>query len=192
MSDLVPLQKQLVVPPKKRRPWAMVVLLTGSCALSFMIGALCVVVDNWSERVLAHQHIGERELALAHCLEAEEQQALADECAPTLIETTVLRSLVHEWAASDSDPLVSSARLVPWMERGEISGLKVYGVMPGSPLAALGLQSGDTIYSMQGVELLGGQSLLDFIRGTERSQFDYFTIEMSRAGCKMTMILTLV
>ncbi len=62
------------------------------------------------------------------------------------------RSLLDQLIA---DPMVvaRSARLVPAFRAGQPIGYKVFGIRPGSPLAALGLVNGDQVLAVNGEPL---------------------------------------
>lgn len=61
-----------------------------------------------------------------------------------------------------ADPalLARAARIVPMVKDGQTSGFKVFGIRPGSPLAALGLQNGDTVQEIGGRPLTSVEAAL--------------------------------
>lgn len=74
----------------------------------------------------------------------------------------VPRSLLDQLIA---DPMViaRSARLVPSFRAGQPIGYKVFGIRPGSPLAALGLVNGDQVLAVNGEPLTDPDQVLAVI-----------------------------
>lgn len=76
----------------------------------------------------------------------------------TVVDTTrtALSSLIE-----NSSTLMTSARVLPHEVHGEVVGFRLYGVRPDSALAALGLQTGDTVRSINGIEMTSPDSALE-------------------------------
>jgi hypothetical protein len=70
------------------------------------------------------------------------------------------RSLVDALLA-ESAPLRHPVRLVPVADDGHVTGVKLYGIRPGSLLAKLGLRNGDIIRSIDGYDLATPDRALD-------------------------------
>jgi general secretion pathway protein C len=61
------------------------------------------------------------------------------------------RSSMQRLAADQSLP--GQARLVPSLRKGRMAGLTFYAIRPGSLFAALGVQNGDTMLSVNGTSM---------------------------------------
>jgi len=57
--------------------------------------------------------------------------------------------------------LAKGARVVPAMRNGQPDGFKLYAIRPSSGYARLGFQNGDTIHSINGVELTSADKALE-------------------------------
>jgi len=75
-------------------------------------------------------------------------------------EFRVDRSLVDK-SLEDPTALFSSLRFVPERKHGKLVGLRLFGIRPGSLLGTLGLQNGDCLESINGLEIASPQRALE-------------------------------
>ncbi len=68
---------------------------------------------------------------------------------PTPTPTTSAPARVHPLR----DHLGSGCHLIPAFRRGHVVGARLFGVRPGSPLAALGFENGDILTARDGLPL---------------------------------------
>ncbi|MBS2029050.1 MAG: PDZ domain-containing protein [Deltaproteobacteria bacterium] len=71
-------------------------------------------------------------------------------------EPDVVATLTHverNRLAADPNLWLTSARVLPVLKNGRISGVTALWVQPGGPAAALGLQVGDVIHSVDGIDV---------------------------------------
>jgi len=71
----------------------------------------------------------------------------------------VERSLVRDLVTGATKP--GGVRFVPKLDHGEVKGVRVFGVTPGSIPFALGLKNGDTLEAIDGAPLKDLNQLLD-------------------------------
>lgn len=88
-----------------------------------------------------------------------------------------------------ADPVgvARSARVVPSIRNGDPDGFKVYAIRPGSVLAALGLQNGDTIHGVNGEALSSADRALEIyakVRVASRLE-----VELTRRGRPVTLTI---
>jgi general secretion pathway protein C len=70
---------------------------------------------------------------------------------------TLVVAMIDGLGAPSAAP---GTRVVPWMKDGKAAGFKFYAVRPGSLAAALGIQNGDALTSLLGMELTGADQAL--------------------------------
>jgi S1-C subfamily serine protease len=88
---------------------------------------------------------------------------------------------------ADPGAYVRGARVVPAMQNGHFNGFKMYAIRPSSLWAAIHLQNGDTIVSINGEDLsIPSQSLAVVQRVKSAKQF---VIDMIRRGSPMTITI---
>lgn len=96
----------------------------------------------------------------------------------------VERSLVRDLVAGGAR---SGLRPVPVLENGEIKGIRLLGITPGSIAAALGLQNRDTLSAIDGAPIKNVQQLLDLY-----ARLDQVTsVELSGTRAGKPLIRTL-
>lgn len=92
-------------------------------------------------------------------------------------EFQVDRALLERWL--DVDP-ARAVRVIPSYRHGVFHGLKLYAIRRGSLPAALGMQNGDTIVTVNGARLDSPeQALAAFAATRHRRQID---LELMRGG----------
>jgi S1-C subfamily serine protease len=93
----------------------------------------------------------------------------------------VSRAVVEAWTA-DPDLVTSGGRGVPVAQPGA-QGIRLYAIRTGSAYAALGLQNGDVIRAINGIEIASGRQILDLVaRSTAQ-----ISVEVLRQGQPMTL-----
>jgi hypothetical protein len=99
----------------------------------------------------------------------------------------VERSLVRDLVGGGVK--TGGARVVPQATDGKLEGLRLVGVRPGSPAAALGLQSRDLLQAINGTKIESANTLLGFYAELESLS----TVELAgtRNGQPLTLLLRL-
>jgi general secretion pathway protein C len=94
-------------------------------------------------------------------------------------ERHVDRALVEQ-AISNSLPLMRTIRVVPERQAGQIIGLRLFGIRPGTLLNTLGLQNGDRLETINGFSLASPEQALQAyarLRSATR-----LSVQLDRAG----------
>lgn len=97
------------------------------------------------------------------------------------------RDLVRELVTGSLKP--GAMRFVPILDHGDVKGVKLYGVAPGTVGHALGLASGDTLNAVDGAPLTNVQQLLDLYARLD--QLTSVGLSGSRAGKPLVLDLHL-
>jgi general secretion pathway protein C len=98
---------------------------------------------------------------------------------PVEAERHVDRALVEQ-AVSNSLPLMRTIRVVPEQRAGQIIGLRLFGIRPGTLLNTLGLQNGDRLETINGFSLASPEQALQAyarLRSATR-----LSVQLDRAG----------
>jgi general secretion pathway protein C len=80
--------------------------------------------------------------------------------------------------------LTRAARVVPELREGKVVGVRLFSVRAGSPLAALGLQTGDVVRLINGHDLTSPERVLQLY--TALKTCHEFSLAMERAGQPIT------
>lgn len=97
------------------------------------------------------------------------------------------RSLVRELVSGAARP--GNMRMTPIVKNGEVQGVRVFGVKPGSAAFAIGMKNGDQITSIDNDPIKNAQQLLDLY-----AKLDNLTgveLQGMRAGKPLTIALRL-
>lgn len=97
---------------------------------------------------------------------------------------TVPRALVDD-ALQDPESVLRSIRVVPQAKDGQLLGVKVYGIRRDSVLHALGLQNGDALLAINGLEIATPDAALEAyarLRGASN-----LALSLERRGRAMTV-----
>ncbi len=78
-----------------------------------------------------------------------------------------------------------SARIVPDYVDGGVAGIRIFGVRPSSPTAALGIQNGDRLETLNGYSLATPESALEAY--TKLRSAKEVTLTLERHGAPMTI-----
>ncbi|HEY8141291.1 MAG TPA: hypothetical protein VIG06_01420 [Kofleriaceae bacterium] len=88
-----------------------------------------------------------------------------------------------------TDAIARSARIVPTMRDGAPIGFKLYAIRPGSLLAAIGFENGDTLRAINDVPLVSADLALEVYR-THRDP-DHFDLDIERRGERVRIVVLL-
>lgn len=95
---------------------------------------------------------------------------------------TLDRKYVEEMLANPAS-LTSQLRIMPSIRDGELRGLKLYGIRPGSLPKLLGFRNGDLVLSINGAPVTGGEPPLGVYRRLR--SVDTLAVEIERKGERM-------
>lgn len=101
---------------------------------------------------------------------------------------TIDRGLFDKLLA-DGNQLASGGRMVPATKDGVVSGIKIFGIRPGSVFARLGLQNGDLIKTINGLDISTPDKALDAY--TRLRSSSALLLELERRGKNLTLNLQL-
>lgn len=87
---------------------------------------------------------------------------------------------------ANPDALARQARIVPAITNGQPFGLKLYAIRPGSIYLALGLRNGDTLRSINGVDLSTPDTLATLKDATALQ-----ILVVRRTGVEETLVITI-
>ncbi len=107
------------------------------------------------------------------------------ECGAAQVRSTVSRAVVDRWVV-DGASLVTAARVVPSITHGAPSGFKLYAIRPGSPPAIIGLQNGDTLLRLNGVDVSSIESLTAALAAWAKDAH-IAVLDLRRRGCPVTL-----
>jgi len=85
--------------------------------------------------------------------------------------------------------VASSARIVPTLNDGVPAGIKLYAIRPGSLLATIGLENGDTLRAINDVPLTSPDAALEVYRPLH--QPDHFDLDVLRRGEEVRIVVLL-
>lgn len=94
------------------------------------------------------------------------------------------RSMV-ERVLNDPALIARQARIVPSIKDGKANGFKLYAIRPNSVYSKIGLQNGDTLHAVNGMEITSPDKALE-VYTKVRSQSN-LSIQISRRGQAMTL-----
>lgn len=97
------------------------------------------------------------------------------------------RSLVRALVTGAAKP--GGTRFVPQLDHGEVKGVRVFGVTPGSIPFAFGLKNGDTLTAIDGAPLKDLNQLLDLYARLD--QLSAVELSGTRAGAPLVRTLRL-
>jgi type II secretory pathway component PulC len=91
---------------------------------------------------------------------------------------------------SDQAALMKSARAVPASRDGQVTGIRLFGMRPGTALTQLGFQNGDELRSVNGYELTSPEKTLEAYAAVRKAS--ELRIEMIRRGRPLRLVLEIV
>lgn len=84
-------------------------------------------------------------------------------------------------------PVAKGLRVVPSISNGRGDGLKLYAIRPGSLVAALGFQNGDTVHSVNGLALDSMDRALEAY--TQLRSASHLELDLTRRGQPQTLVI---
>ena len=100
----------------------------------------------------------------------------------------VTRALIDRVLANPM-AVAKGARVVPSVKDGVANGFKLYAIRPASMYAHLGLANGDTIHSVNGLELASEDQALEVY--TKVKAASHLEVQLTRRGTSMTLTYTI-
>jgi general secretion pathway protein C len=90
-----------------------------------------------------------------------------------------------------SNPMAvaKGARVVPAIKDGKPNGFKLYAIRPSSVYARLGLTNGDTLKSVNGLELSSAEKALEVY--TKLRDAKSLEVQIERRGKPLTLVYTI-
>ncbi len=83
--------------------------------------------------------------------------------------------------------IASSARIVPVLRDGVASGVKLYAIRPGSVLAAIGFENGDTLRAVNDIPIISAESALEVYAAHEEP--DHVDLDIQRRGQRVRILV---
>lgn len=96
----------------------------------------------------------------------------------------VSRVLLEHWLA-EPYPVTHSARIFPSLRNGRHNGFRIFAIRPDSLYAWLGLQNGDTVLAVNGLDLSTPDKLLEAY--TSLRKISTFAVRIERHGKLLTL-----
>ncbi len=94
------------------------------------------------------------------------------------------RDLINKLLAN-TGALATTARIVPSQKDGKPNGFRVYGIRPGGIWSAIGVENGDTIHAINGLEMTTPDKALEVY--TKIKNAAHLSISLSRRNNPVTM-----
>ncbi len=91
-------------------------------------------------------------------------------------------------ATQNMGELLTQARVVPNISGNRINGYRIFAITPGSIYANIGLQDGDVIHSVNGIQVTTPESALQLFQQLQNER--RFTVNIDRNGQSMTLNYT--
>jgi general secretion pathway protein C len=101
---------------------------------------------------------------------------------------TVERALVDK-ALSNTAMLATAARFVPSIKDGKPNGFKLYAIRPNSIFGLIGLQNGDTIKAINGMDMSSPDKALEVY--TKLRNASHLSVQVERRGESQTLDYTI-
>jgi general secretion pathway protein C len=80
--------------------------------------------------------------------------------------------------------LSRSARIVPEVRDGRAAGFRLFSVRPDGPFAKIGIQNGDVIYAINGLDMTSPDKALEIY--TKLKSANHLSVALERNGQKIT------
>lgn len=98
------------------------------------------------------------------------------------------RSLVEK-LLSNTAMLATAARVVPSIKDGKPNGFKLYAIRPNSIFGKIGLQNGDTVRTINGMDMSSPDKALEVF--TKLRNASHLTVQLERRGANTTLDYTI-
>jgi len=109
---------------------------------------------------------------------------------PVLAPPAPYTTRVVDVRRADLDAMASvagSARVVPTLTDGVPAGIKLYAIRPGSLLATIGLENGDTVRAINDVPVTSPDAALEVYRPLRAP--DHFDLDVLRRGEEVRIVV---
>ncbi len=118
--------------------------------------------------------------------DGDDMQAAIDSGIKKLDDTTfeISKDLVAK-VTENPMAFMKGARVVPAMKNGKPEGIKLYAIRPSSPYAKLGLTNGDTLTSVNGLEITSAEKGLEIYQKLRSSTS--LEVDVIRRGKPVTL-----
>lgn len=97
----------------------------------------------------------------------------------------VLARKLLERVLADPSTLATAARIVPSLREGKADGFKLYAMRPGSVWTRLGFENGDTVQTINGMDLTSPEKALDVY--THLRDATHLAVRVVRRGQPLTL-----
>lgn len=97
----------------------------------------------------------------------------------------VLRRSAVDAALARMDTMTSDVRIVPYLEKGQLRGFKLYAIRPHSLVAQLGFHNGDVIRRVNGYELDSADKPLELYSSLKNESA--FAVDITRGSQRATL-----
>lgn len=101
---------------------------------------------------------------------------------------TIDRSLVDK-LLQNTTMLATAARVVPSIKDGKPNGFKLYAIRPNSIFGKIGLQNGDTVKTINGMDMSSPDKALEVF--TKLRNASHLTVQLERRGENTTLDYTI-
>jgi general secretion pathway protein C len=150
------------------------------------LSTTCLVVIATATIAIATRHEAKPPApAIVHCpAMAIHPPVTRPPVARPISTQTITRRQVNEWLA-DPLPIARAARIIPTLADGKPIGFKLYAIHPGSVFDQYGFHNGDTVVSINGLDLTSPDKALElYSRIRETSDYN---VSIIRRGQPMTL-----
>jgi hypothetical protein len=116
-------------------------------------------------------------------------------CSETVVRSTIARSVVETTRkqvarAASNGARPQCARFVPAIRDGKPSGIKLYAIRPGSFFGLVGIENGDAIRRVDGIDLSTPDRAFEAYRRITTMKPEHITIELTRNGCPLVLLVS--
>jgi general secretion pathway protein C len=87
----------------------------------------------------------------------------------------------------DAQTELMKLRLAPDKDGDRVVGMRVFGVKSGSALAMLGIESGDRLETIAGIDVSSPEKMLEMVARLRSGTMDRLTIHLTRQGRGMNV-----
>jgi general secretion pathway protein C len=101
---------------------------------------------------------------------------------------TVEKQLVEK-LLSNTTALATAARFVPSIKDGKPNGFKLYAIRPNSIFGVIGLQNGDTVKAINGLDMSSPDKALEVY--TKLRNASHLSVQVERRGENLTLDYTI-
>jgi general secretion pathway protein C len=121
--------------------------------------------------------------------ERPDSQALVDAHVRCTGHTCTLDRVLLDHLLANTTSLATAARFVPSIRDGRPNGFKLYAIRPGSIFGRLGFQNGDTVKTVNGLDMSTPEAVLGAY--TKVRNASHLTIALERRGEPLTLEISI-